>query len=172
MPLLSIFDFISSYYSIRTPKGVFGHQTPRSLGWGGWVMSRYFNGFSLIELMIVIVIVAILGTIAYPSYQQYTRTSHRVEAKAMLLNAANRQEIYFMDFNQYVSSAVSLNIPDNSESGFYHLVISAGANTFILFASASGAQVADSDCIVFSIDQDGTRSATRLDDTVNDSCWN
>ncbi|MER0511277.1 type IVa pilus pseudopilin TppA [Aeromonas veronii] len=135
-------------------------------------MIGYFRGFSLIELMIVIAIVAILGTIAYPAYQQYVLTSHRVEAKSMLLNAANRQETYFMDFNRYTSSAADLNISDDSESGFYHLVISAGTNTFILFATASGAQGSDSDCIIFSIDQDGTRSATRLGDTVNDACWN
>lgn len=135
-------------------------------------MIGYFRGFSLIELMIVVAIVAILGTIAYPAYQQYVLTSHRVEAKKMLLDAANRQETYFMDFNRYTSSAADLNISDDSESGFYHLVISAGTNTFILFATASGAQGSDSDCIIFSIDQDGTRSATRLGDTVNDACWN
>lgn len=134
-------------------------------------MIGYFRGFSLIELMIVIAIVAILGTIAYPAYQQYVLTSHRVEAKKMLLDAANRQETYFMDFNRYTSSAADLNISDDSESGFYHLVISAGTNTFILFATASGAQGSDSDCIIFSIDQDGTRSATRLGDTVNNACW-
>ena len=134
-------------------------------------MIGYSRGFSLIELMIVVAIVAILGTIAYPSYQQYVLTSHRVEAKKMLLDAANRQETYFMDFNRYTSSAADLNISDDSESGFYHLVISAGTNTFILFATPSGAQGSDSDCIIFSIDQDGTRSATRLGDTVNDACW-
>lgn len=58
-----------------------------------------------------------------------------------------------MDFNRYASSAADLNITDNSESGFYHLVISAGTNTFILFATASGAQGSDSDCIIFSINQ-------------------
>ncbi|WP_349919653.1 type IVa pilus pseudopilin TppA [Aeromonas veronii] len=134
-------------------------------------MIGFYRGFSLIELMIVVAIVAILGTIAYPSYQRYLLVSHRVEAKNMLLDAANRQESYFMDFNQYASSAAALNVSDNSGSGLYHLVISAAGNTFTLFATASGAQGSDSDCVIFSIDQNGTRSATRLGDTTNNACW-
>ncbi|MGY3857603.1 type IVa pilus pseudopilin TppA [Aeromonas intestinalis] len=134
-------------------------------------MIGFYRGFSLIELMIVVAIVAIIGTIAYPSYQRYLLVSHRVEAKNMLLDAANRQESYFMDFNRYASSAAALNVSENSGSGLYHLVISAAGNTFTLFATASGAQGSDGDCIIFSIDQNGTRSATRLGDTTNNACW-
>lgn len=134
-------------------------------------MIGYSRGFSLIELMIVVVIVAILGTIAYPSYQQYVLHSHRVEAKAMLLNAANRQETYFMDFNQYASSAAALNISENSDSGFYHLVISAAGSTYALTATASGAQGSDQDCIIFSVDQNGTKSAKNVSNAINNSCW-
>ncbi|WP_113720934.1 type IVa pilus pseudopilin TppA [Aeromonas salmonicida] len=134
-------------------------------------MIGFFRGFSLVELMIVVAIVAILGTIAYPSYQQYLLTSHRVDAKKMLLDAANRQETYFMDFNQYTSSAADLNLSENSDAGHYRLVLSAAGNTFRLSATASGAQGADSDCVVFSIDQNGTRSALDSSDSTNNDCW-
>ncbi|MFQ2052336.1 type IV pilin protein [Aeromonas veronii] len=133
-------------------------------------MIGYFRGFSLIELMIVIAIVAILGTIAYPAYQQYVLTSHRVEAKSMLLNAANRQETYFMDFNQYASSAADLGISSASENGLYQLSIAVSGNTYTLSASAGAAtaQAKDTDCTVFSINQLGVKSASGA---ASNSCW-
>lgn len=134
-------------------------------------MIGLYRGFSLIELMIVVAIVAILGAIAYPSYQRYLLTSHRVEAKKMLLDAANRQETYFMDFNRYASSAVALNVSTHSDSNYYNLVISAGTNTFTLSATASGAQGSDRDCVTFSVDQNGTRTATRFGNATNNACW-
>ena len=134
-------------------------------------MIEYNRGFSLIELMVVVAIVAILGTIAYPSYQQYLLVSHRVDAKKMLLDAANRQETYFMDFNQYASSATALNISENSDSGFYHLVVSAAGNTYTLTATASGAQGSDRDCLVFSVDQNGIKSAKNASNQTNNNCW-
>ncbi|MFC5706756.1 type IVa pilus pseudopilin TppA [Aeromonas eucrenophila] len=134
-------------------------------------MIGLYRGFSLIELMIVVVIVAILGAIAYPSYQRYLLTSHRVEAKKMLLDAANRQETYYMDFNRYTSSAVALNVATHSDSNYYNLVISAGTNTFTLSATASGAQGFDRDCVTFSVDQNGARTATRFGNTANNACW-
>ena len=61
-------------------------------------MIGYFRGFSLIELMIVIAIVAILGTIAYPAYQQYVLTSHRVEAKSHAAQCSQSARNLFYGF--------------------------------------------------------------------------
>ena len=62
-----------------------------------------FSGFTLIELMIVVAIVGILATIAYPSYQDYVRRSARAEARAAMLNMAQLQERNFSDRGAYVA---------------------------------------------------------------------
>ena len=46
------------------------------------------KGFSLLELMIVVVVVAILSAVAYPSYQAHIAASRRAEARAVLMEAA------------------------------------------------------------------------------------
>ncbi|MGL4715041.1 MAG: type IV pilin protein [Plesiomonas sp.] len=130
-----------------------------------------FHGFSLIELMVVVAIVAILGAVAYPSYQQFLLTGQRVDAKTMLLHAADRQESYFMDFNRYATTVGELNISAVSKSGHYLLAVSATTNTFSLVASATGSQVADTTCTRFSIDQDGIKSAQNSANSASDDCW-
>lgn len=53
-------------------------------------MVNHHQGFTLIELMIVVAIVGILAAIAYPSYQEYVRKTHRTEAQSELLELAAR----------------------------------------------------------------------------------
>ncbi len=67
-------------------------------------MSRS-RGFTLIEVMIAVVVVAILAAIAYPSYQDSVRKSRRAEGKSALLKAAQVQERFFTDQNRYATQA-------------------------------------------------------------------
>jgi len=67
------------------------------------------HGFTLIELMIVVVIVGVLTLVAYPAYQDSTRKANRAEAKAYLLHAVQRQQLYFNDTRTYADSAAALN---------------------------------------------------------------
>lgn len=64
-------------------------------------MRNTSNGFTLIELMITVAIVAILASIAYPSYQEYVRRGARAEVRATMLNIAQLQERFFTSNNTY-----------------------------------------------------------------------
>lgn len=98
------------------------------------------RGFSLIELMIVVVIIGILAGIAYPSYQSYTTQTRRSDAKIALTQAAAKQEKFFADCNYYATTAAGarvcgsgagnvdavLGISSTSPDGNYDIAIAAG----------------------------------------------
>lgn len=62
------------------------------------------RGFSLMELMIGIAIVGILAAVAYPSYTNSVIKANRGNAKAFLLEVAQREQAYLMDKRSYVDS--------------------------------------------------------------------
>jgi len=62
------------------------------------------NGFTLIEVMIVVVIIAILAGIAYPSYKKYMISTRRTDAQTALLKVANQQERFFTECNWYANT--------------------------------------------------------------------
>ena len=80
----SAFDFPVVRVSSSAPKAVL------SRGYGG--TARTATGFTLIELMITLAIIAILAAVAYPAYQDQVLRSKRAEGKAALLKAAQLQE--------------------------------------------------------------------------------
>lgn len=86
-------------------------------------------GFSLIEVMIVVVILGILTSIAVPGYQEYVRRSQRAEGQAFLLDVAVRQERYYAQNNSYVTSVANISqlgiSGTSSETDKYTLTISA-----------------------------------------------
>ena len=69
-------------------------------------MSRQQTGFSLIEVMIVVAIVAILSAIAIPSYRDYVTRGRLVEATGGLADARNKMEQFFQDNRTYPTGCV------------------------------------------------------------------
>lgn len=67
-------------------------------------------GFSLIELMVTVAIIAILASVAYPSYQQYVIRSNRSEMQQFLLDIANREEEYLLNNRLYTSTLSDLGL--------------------------------------------------------------
>ena len=131
------------------------------------------RGFSLIELMIVVAVMAILTTIAVPSYRMHVIRSHRTDATAALLRVAAEQEKFYIQNNRYGSYA-ELSSP-TTENGWYTLSVpTANATTFIARATivAGGAQDGDPDCNIFTVNAEGQHLATDpggADST--DRCW-
>ena len=63
-------------------------------------------GFTLIELIVAVVIVAILATIAIPSYREYVIRSQRRAAQAAMMEIANQQHQYFVANRAYATNAL------------------------------------------------------------------
>lgn len=77
------------------------------------VRRRFGGGFTLLELMIVVVVVSILTAIAIPSYQEYVRRSNRATAKAALTEVISRQESFRADRKAYSTALANLGYPAN-----------------------------------------------------------
>ena len=69
------------------------------------------RGFSLIELMIVVAIIAIISAFAYPSYDRYVIKTKRSVAQNALLQVADRQQQFFMDNKRFAADITDLGFP-------------------------------------------------------------
>lgn len=127
-------------------------------GMGNLRSGKLQMGFTLIEVMIVVVIIGILASIAYPSYQQYIVRSNRADAQAYLMDLAQRQQQYLMDARTYAGSEATLSATKPRSVGTNYSITFATANsppTFTITASPqSGVQAGDGD---ITIDQAGNK---------------
>ena len=112
------------------------------------------TGFSLVELIITVAVIAILLTLSFPAYLQFVRRADRTEAQMALQDWANQQEVWRADHPSY--SAVIK--PSNTPTYTYSMVST--ATSFTLTATAVGRQAADKEggisCATMTLKQDGS----------------
>ncbi|GMG92049.1 type IV pilin protein [Cupriavidus metallidurans] len=142
---------------------------------------KHSAGFSLVELMIVAIIVAILAAIAFPSYMQHVRKSRRTDAKTALLDAAARQEKVFSTQNLYggapgdlgyAGAAYPVQIQSSGQT-FYQLTVATAnsGTTYTATAAPVGAQAGD-DCGSYVINNLGVQSNTGTSNgATSATCW-
>jgi type IV pilus assembly protein PilE len=125
------------------------------------VGARRARGFSLIELMIVIVIVGVLSAIAWPSYQDYVRRGNRSAAQSFMLTIANRQEQYLLTNRSYAATTAALNLTAPTEtSGRYTFSITLPTPTsYTITATAIGNQVVPNKFGDLTLGSDGTKTS-------------
>lgn len=131
------------------------------------------QGFTLIELMIVVAIIAILATIAYPSYNRYVFRTHRADGKNLAMTIAAAEERYFTNLNTYTSNMAALNIGSGtSENGFYQgaVVLGNGGQTYVLTLTPQLAQVGDQ-CGNLTINNTGFKDWSGTKPPTNGACW-
>jgi len=122
------------------------------------------HGFTLIELMIVVAIVAVLAAIAYPSYVESTFRGYRAECRSGLANALQAQERYYSVNTTYVTDLVTGGFKaytgDNIANSACTLT-AAACGTGIASCLVVTAQTAkgDSDCPTYTLDTTNTRNA-------------
>ncbi|WP_461482457.1 type IV pilin protein [Porticoccus sp.] len=151
-------------------------------------MNRKNNsGFTMIELLIVVAIMAVIVALALPNYREYVIKSNRSVAKGALLEVASREEQYFLNNRSYTNSLVDLGLPANyymgsdgqtlttSSGSIYQITIdepdsNTGETAYTLSATPQNSQTEDGRCGIFSIDEQGLKTVTDASESAS-YCW-
>jgi len=153
------------------------------------MMKNSVLGFSLIELMIVVAIVAILAGVAYPSYRNQVMRSNRAEAKNAILQVQVAQEKFYVQSGRYAgdnacaateltnapdhATTPGLGVPASTSGGHYAITLCRPtASTYTATATATGAQLNDSECRRFEVTQTGNKTSYNSSNVLTTTaCW-
>jgi len=130
------------------------------------------SGFTLIEVMIVVVIIGILATVAYPAYTRYIQDSRMATAQGDLMELAQFMERQYSLNNTYVGVTLPFTVsPRDGGTVAYNLSFPAAptANAYVLRAvpAPGGPQVGHT-CGTLTLNQAGVRTP---DPATNPRCW-
>ena len=131
-------------------------------------------GFTLLELMVVLVIVSILAAVAYPSYLQSVKRGYRSEARIALLEAQQFMARFYAASSRYTldeAGSVSPTLPQRlqmvpADSPRYRLSLSATLNSFTLTATPTGSD----ECGNLTLSHTGVKGRSGSQVSVAE-CW-
>lgn len=121
--------------------------------------ARAQRGFTLIELMIAVAVIAILASIAVPSYRGYVERATRTDAHAGLMEAAGQLERCYTVNNSYANCNVITSSPD----GNYGITLASTASTYTLTATLNSGRGPDGCTGALTLNHQGVRSPA--------GCW-
>lgn len=132
--------------------------------------TRNLRGFTLIELMIVVVVLSIIMTIGVTSYRDSMLKGRRAEAKADMLELAQLLERFYTENNSFATFAQPFNQSPRTGTAHYSLAVAAAAQTYTITATPQGGQADDTTCGTLTLTQAGARTAGGVT-TNNNICW-
>jgi type IV pilus assembly protein PilE len=143
-------------------------------------------GFTLIEMMVVVLLLSIIMALSIPGYRQYVQRANRTDATSDLLRLAAAQERFYLQNGTYATNAQLAAAPpaglgfagSKTKRGYYNVAITvANATRFTATVTADGGekQKDDHKCETFRINESGLREAA--DDggsytaVTAEECW-
>lgn len=130
-------------------------------------MLAKIRGITLVEMLVVVIIIGILASIAYPNYLDFVARGKRNEAKAALLQIATNQERWYLNNNAFTPNLNDVGVNALTDSRAYAIAItSATADNFTATATYQLPDAEAGRCLTFTIDGRGQRTSAPDAD-----CW-
>lgn len=123
-------------------------------------------GFTIVELLIVVAIIGVLASIAYPSYQEYVAESRRSDAQSHLLSLAQHMEREYTENGTYAGASLPYNeAPRDGNIKYYDLSFSASSATTFTLQAIPKNEMSGDRCGNMTLTHSGQRNANQND------CW-
>lgn len=138
---------------------------------------RTSAGFSLIELMIALLVIAVITAIAIPSWEKSVQRSDRSDAKATLNQDAQILERCYTQYFSYTPTGNTCPaLITTTQNGYYTILANVAATTYKITATAfAGPPANDKDCYQFTLDNVGNKvaynSALSTSAAIDAECW-